>query len=150
MNNKEIQRLLHCDCKNFSGGITSLAYAINKSPNILSNKLNVDCDTNHLNFQEAVELIEITGSVRTLRAIAAKINHILVPTPNCRSDSADILQRFLDITTASGNIGERIKSAVSPKSDLGRDLSAKEKAEIEQAVAQLIENAICLQLELRS
>lgn len=57
MNSKEIQRLLHRDCKNSSGGITSLAYALDKSPNILSNKLNVDCEQNQLSFIEGLELM---------------------------------------------------------------------------------------------
>ena len=59
MNSKEIQRLLHRDCKAFSGGITSLAYALEKSPNILSNKLNVECEQNQLSFVEGLELLSI-------------------------------------------------------------------------------------------
>ncbi|HAS03420.1 MAG TPA: hypothetical protein DCR57_06795, partial [Pasteurella multocida] len=66
MNSKEIQRLLHRDCKNSSGGITSLAYTLEKSPNILSNKLNVDCEQNQLSFIEAIELIATVQSKKTL------------------------------------------------------------------------------------
>ncbi|MDA5618807.1 hypothetical protein NM952_09390, partial [Pasteurella multocida subsp. multocida] len=127
MNSKEIQRLLHRDCKNSSGGITSLAYTFEKSPNILSNKLNVDCEQNQLSFIEAIELIATVQSKKTLSAIAAQIDHIVVPMPKCADCGQDVLARFLDIAESSGRIGKEIKSAVSSNSELGRDLSQNEK-----------------------
>ncbi|HHW7450650.1 hypothetical protein IXK22_12335 [Pasteurella multocida] len=148
MNSKEIQRLLHRDCKNSSGGITSLAYTFEKSPNILSNKLNVDCEQNQLSFIEAIELIATVQSKKTLSAIAAQIDHIVVPMPKCADCGQDVLSRFLDIAESSGRIGKEIKSAVSSNSELGRDLSQNEKEKILAEVEQLIEQAICLKLEL--
>ncbi|HDR1420447.1 TPA: hypothetical protein QB189_002434, partial [Pasteurella multocida] len=130
MNSKEIQRLLHRDCKNSSGGITSLAYTLEKSPNILSNKLNVDCEQNQLSFIEAIELIATVQSKKTLSAIAAQIDHIVVPMPKCADCGQDVLSRFLDIAESSGRIGKEIKSAVSSNSELGRDLSQNEKEKI--------------------
>ena len=148
MNSKEIHRLLHRDCKNSSGGITSLAYTLEKSPNILSNKLNVDCEQNQLSFIEAIELIATVQSKKTLSAIAAQIDHIVVPMPRCADCGQDVLARFLDIAESSGRIGKEIKSAVSSNSDLGRDLSQNEKEKILAEVEQLIEQAICLKMEL--
>ncbi|MDY0569912.1 hypothetical protein NMV55_07195 [Pasteurella multocida] len=148
MNSKEIQRLLHRDCKNSSGGITSLAYTLEKSPNILSNKLNVDCEQNQLSFIEAIELIATVQSKKTLSAIAAQIDHIVVPMPKCADRGQDVLSRFLDIAESSGRIGKEIKSAVSSNSELGRDLSQNEKEKILAEVEQLIEQAICLKMEL--
>ncbi|MEB3492838.1 phage regulatory CII family protein [Pasteurella multocida] len=148
MNSKEIQRLLHRDCKNSSGGITSLAYTLEKSPNILSNKLNVDCEQNQLSFIEAIELIATVQSKKTLSAIAAQIDHIVVPMPRCADCGQDVLSRFLDIAESSGRIGKEIKSAVSSNSELGRDLSQNEKEKILAEVNQLIEQAICLKMEL--
>ncbi|MFP4690196.1 phage regulatory CII family protein, partial [Pasteurella multocida] len=83
--------MLHRDCKNSSGGITSLAYTLEKSPNILSNKLNVDCEQNQLSFIEAIELIATVQSKKTLSAIAAQIDHIVVPMPNCADCGQDVL-----------------------------------------------------------
>ncbi|MFC1015232.1 phage regulatory CII family protein [Pasteurella multocida] len=148
MNSKEIQRLLHRDCKNSSGGITSLAYTLEKSPNILSNKLNVDCEQNQLSFIEAIELIATVQSKKTISAIAAQIDHIVVPMPRCADCGQDVLSRFLDIAESSGRIGKEIKSAVSSDSELGRNLSQREKQRILAEVEQLIEQAICLKLEL--
>ncbi|URK04950.1 phage regulatory CII family protein [Pasteurella multocida] len=148
MNSKEIQRLLHRDCKNSSGGITSLAYTLEKSPNILGNKLNVDCEQNQLSFIEAIELIATVQSKKTLSAIAAQIDHIVVPMPRCTDCGQDVLARFLDIAESSGRIGKEIKSAVSSNSELGRDLSQNEKEKILAEVEQLIEQAICLKMEL--
>ncbi|ARU64364.1 phage regulatory CII family protein [Histophilus somni] len=148
MNSKEIQKLLHRDCKNSSGGITSLAYTLEKSPNILSNKLNVDCEQNQLSFIEAIELIATVQSKKTLSAIAAQIDHIVVPMPKCADCGQDVLSRFLDIAESSGRIGKEIKSAVSSNSELGRDLSQNEKEKILAEVKQLIEQAICLKMEL--
>lgn len=148
MNSKEIQRLLHRDCKNSSGGITSLAYTLDKSPNILSNKLNVDCEQNQLSFIEAIELIATVQSKKTLSAIAMQIDHIVVPMPKCADCGQDVLASFLDIAESSGRIGKEIKSAVSSNSDLGRDLSHNEKQKILAEVERLIEQAICLKQEL--
>ncbi|XWY20211.1 phage regulatory CII family protein [Bisgaard Taxon 45] len=140
--------MLHRDCKNSSGGITSLAYTLEKSPNILSNKLNVDCEQNQLSFIEAIELIATVQSKKTLSAIAAQIDHIVVPMPRCADCGQDVLSRFLDIAESSGRIGKEIKSAVSSNSELGRDLSQNEKEKILAEVNQLIEQAICLKMEL--
>ncbi|MFC0790859.1 phage regulatory CII family protein [Pasteurella multocida] len=140
--------MLHRDCKNSSGGITSLAYTLEKSPNILSNKLNVDCEQNQLSFIEAIELIATVQSKKTLSAIAAQIDHIVVPMPRCADCGQDVLARFLDIAESSGRIGKEIKSAVSSNSELGRDLSQNEKEKILAEVEQLIEQAICLKMEL--
>ncbi|HHE3587055.1 TPA: phage regulatory CII family protein [Pasteurella multocida] len=140
--------MLHRDCKNSSGGITSLAYTLEKSPNILSNKLNVDCEQNQLSFIEAIELIATVQSKKTLSAIAAQIDHIVVPMPKCADCGQDVLSRFLDIAESSGRIGKEIKSAVSSNSELGRDLSQNEKEKILAEVEQLIEQAICLKMEL--
>ncbi|HHF2121123.1 TPA: phage regulatory CII family protein [Haemophilus influenzae] len=148
MNSKDIQRTLHRDCKNASGGITTLALTLGKSPNILGNKLNVECENNHLSFIEALDLIEITNSTRTVAAIADKIDHLIVPMPKCASCCADVVQGFLDITTNAGKIGEQIKSAVHPNSDLGRELSNKEKQTISASIDALIESALCLKWEL--
>ncbi|HDR1137454.1 TPA: hypothetical protein QB268_001892 [Pasteurella multocida] len=151
MNSKEIQRLLHRDCKNSSGGITSLAYTLEKSPNILSNKLNVDCEQNQLSFIEAIELIATVQSKKTLSAIAAQIDHIVVPMPKCKEcegGGQEILSRFLDIAETSGRVGKEIKESIKENSELGRDLSPNEREKILKAVNQLIEQAICLKMEL--
>ncbi|HDR1521470.1 TPA: hypothetical protein QB485_002315, partial [Pasteurella multocida] len=112
------------------------------------NKLNVDCEQNQLSFIEAIELIATVQSKKTLSAIAAQIDHIVVPMPKCADCGQDVLSRFLDIAESSGRIGKEIKSAVSSNSELGRDLSQNEKEKILAEVEQLIEQAICLKMEL--
>ncbi|MDY0633145.1 hypothetical protein NMW18_11080 [Pasteurella multocida] len=151
MNSKEIQRLLHRDCKNSSGGITSLAYTLEKSPKTLGNKLNVDLEQNQLGFIEAIELIAMVQSKKTISAIAAQIDHIVVPMPTCKeceSSGQEILSKFLDIAETSGRIGKEIKESIKDNSELGRDLSPNERERILSAVNRLIEQAICLKMEL--
>ncbi|MFC1115856.1 phage regulatory CII family protein, partial [Pasteurella multocida] len=109
---------------------------------------NVDCEQNQLSFIEAIELIATVQSKKTLSAIAAQIDHIVVPMPRCADCGQDVLARFLDIAESSGRIGKEIKSAVSSDSELGRDLSQNEKEKILAEVEQLIEQAICLKMEL--
>ncbi|SMB88017.1 hypothetical protein SAMN05660772_02801 [Pasteurella testudinis DSM 23072] len=145
---KHIQQILHLDCKNSSGGITALALDLGKSERILSNELNVNIEQNKLGFTDAVTLIGMTQSKKTVSAIARQIDHVIVPTPNCDGSCADVVQHFLDISAKCGQVGERIKNAVQPESDFGRDLSRKERLEISEAVELLIEKAICLKLEL--
>ncbi|MFD1806184.1 phage regulatory CII family protein [Pasteurella oralis] len=140
--------MLHRDCKNSSGGITSLAYTLEKSPNLLGNKLNVDCEQNQLSFIEAIELIATVQSKKTISAIAAQIDHIVVPMPRCSECGQDVLSRFLDIAESSGKVGKEIKNSVKTDSELGRDLSQREKQRILAEVEQLIEQAICLKMEL--
>lgn len=144
MNSKDIQRLLHLDCKNASGGITSLAYTLGKSPNILGNKLNTECEQNHLSFQEAVELIAIVQSKKTVSAIAAQIDHLLVPIPHCTSSEKELLDGVLKLSAMAGRLCEEAGKSISPHSDLGSALSAKEKASLSKCLDDLIEKAICV------
>lgn len=144
MDSKAIQRLLHLDCKNASGGITSLAYTLGKSPNILSNKLNTDCEQNHLSFQEAVELIAITRSKKTVSAIAAQIEHLLIPFPSCSDDGKALLEGVLKLSGMAGKLCDEAVKSMSPASDLGESLSAKEKLALIETLDNLIEKAICV------
>lgn len=148
MNSKDIQRVLHVDCKNASGGVTSLAYALGKSPTILGNKLNVECETNHLSFQEAIDLISMTNSIRTLSAMASSVEHILVPMPNCNVSNADIVQRFVDLSIQCGRLGQQMKKAMAEESELGVVLSVREKREMANVVQQMTAICLCLELEL--
>lgn len=148
MNSKDIQRLLLIDCKNSSGGITSLAHALSKCPKIFSNKINVECESNHLSFQEAIDLIAMTKSIRTLSAMASSVDHILVPMPNFNVSNADVVQRFVDLSIQCGQLGQKMKKAMAEDSELGIALSTKEKREMANVVKQMTAICLCLELEL--
>ncbi|MBV7389016.1 hypothetical protein KRX11_10290 [Pasteurellaceae bacterium TAE3-ERU1] len=145
---KNIQNILHIDCKNSKGGITALALDMGVSERILSNQLNVNVEQNKLGFMDAVTLIAMTQSKKTVSAIARQIDHIIVPLPKCGGNCSDVVGQFLEITSTCGVVGDRIKHAVEPGSDLGRDLSPREREEILEQVETLIEKAVCLKLEL--
>lgn len=148
MNKEAIQRLLQLDCKNASGGITDLAEALGKSKHILSNKLNVFCDRNSLSFLEAIELIGMVQSKTTVSAIAGLLDYRLVPNPKYASSSNDMIQRFIDLSIQCGRFGQEMKQAMSADSELGEVLSPKEKKSMLDAVKQMTEVCLALELEL--
>lgn len=148
MNTKEIQRLLHRDCKAFSGGITALAYTLDKSPNILSNKLNVECDQNQLSFIEGLELLSIVRSRSTLAAIASEQGYLLVPIPECKRTGKDKLSEVLSLSYETGKLCGEYRRAVSADSDLGEHLSTTEKNKLLDILNRLQDSAQCLKWEL--
>lgn len=148
MTNTDIQRLLHRECKAFSGGITSLALTIDKSPNLLSNKLNVDCDQNQLSFVEALDLIALTGSKKTLAAIAAQHGYLLVPVPHCERHGTDLLREVLGLSNEAGKLCGEYSRSIQPSSDLGENLSAVEKRKLLDILTRLQEGVQCLKWEL--
>lgn len=149
MNKEAIQRLLHLDCKNSSGGITDLAEALGKSPNLLSNKLNVFCEQNSLSFLEAIDLIGMAQSKTTVSAIAGLLDYRLVPNPKCVSSSSDMVQRFIDLSIQCGRFGQEMKQAMSADSELGEVLSRKEKKAMLDTVKKMTEVCLALELELQ-
>ena len=44
------------------GGITELALSMDKSPNVLANKLNPNCESHYLSIEEAAEIIVKTSN----------------------------------------------------------------------------------------
>lgn len=148
MNSKEIQRLLHRDCKNSSGGITSLAYALDKSPNILSNKLNVDCEQNQLGFIEGLELMAMVRSRATLAAIAAEQGYLLVPIPECQRSGVDKLKEVLSLSAQAGKLCGEYSRSISANSDLGEQLSAAETRKLLDILNRLQDSVQCLKWDL--
>ncbi|WP_075290721.1 phage regulatory CII family protein [Histophilus somni] len=148
MNSKEIQRLLHRDCKNSSGGITSLAYTLEKSPNILSNKLNIDCEQNQLSFIEGLELMAMVRSRATLAAIAAEQGYLLVSIPECQRSGVDKLSEVLNLSAETGELCSEYRNAISADSDLGERLSHAEKSKLLEILSRLQDSVQCLKWEL--
>lgn len=148
MNAKEIQYLLHRDCKAFSGGITSLAYILDKSPNILSNKLNVECEQNQLSFIEGLELLSIVHSRATLSAIAGEQGFVLVPLPKYERCADDNLLEVLRLSAQAGELCGAYRLAISPDGDLGARLSSQEKQALLGILNRLQESVQCLKWEL--
>lgn len=148
MNAEMIQRILHRDCKGASGGITSLAFALGKSPNILSNKLNVDCEQNSLSLLEAVDLIAMVQSETTVSAIASLLDCRLVPNPKSTITSRDMVQRFIDLSIQCGRFGQEMRKAMSADSELGESLSRKEKQLMLSTVQKMTQVCLALELEL--
>ena len=148
MNSKEIQRLLHRDCKNSSGGITSLAYALDKSSNILSNKLNVDCEQNQLSFIEGLELMAMVRSRATLATIASEQGYLLVPIPECQRSGVDKLKEVLSLSAQAGKLCGEYSRSISADSDLGEQLSAAEKHKLLDILNRLQDSVQCLKWDL--
>ena len=74
--------------------ISELARLLGKSQVILANKLNPDCDANHLNLGEAVAITELSDDNGILEAWAASRGTVLVDVPAgvaCDEELADLV-----------------------------------------------------------
>lgn len=74
--------------------ISELARLLGKGSVILANKLNPDCDGNHLNLGEAVAITELTDDNGILDAWAGSRGKVLVDVPDgvlCDEELADLV-----------------------------------------------------------
>ena len=124
--------------KNFHNGITGLAGAMGKGANILSNKLNPNCDKNHLTLVEAAELTELTQSPKIVDTLAALIGRVSVQLP-CNSLSLnDLSIQFCELMKEAGDIGAAISKASGADSECAGRISPSERKRIEKELRDLI------------
>ncbi len=103
----------HATVHDYPGGSESIAPRLGMRPNILRNKVNPHCDTNHLTLSEADKLVSLTGDHRILQALARHHGYVLVPvafdTP--ASDMA-ILELVTRVWRTNGDIGKAVDDAL--------------------------------------
>lgn len=102
----------HATVHDYPGGSESLAPRMGMRSSILRNKVNHNCETNHLTLIEADKLMTMTGDHRILEALAQQQGYVLVPVAfdAPASDSA-ILELVTRVWRCNGSIGAAVDNA---------------------------------------
>ncbi len=121
----------HATVHDYPGGSESLAPRMGIRPNILRNKVNHNCDTNHLSLTEADKMMTMTGDHRILQAMAQQQGYVLVPVAFDvpASDSA-ILELVTRVWRTNGDVGKAVDDALAD----GR-ITTRELVNIEQTIS---------------
>jgi hypothetical protein len=91
--------------------ISELARLLGKSQVILANKLNPDCDGNHLNLGEAVAITELTNDGGILNAWALSRGQMLVDMPEGAVSDEDLVEQVLLAQAIFGELMREIHDA---------------------------------------
>ncbi|MFQ2193337.1 phage regulatory CII family protein [Aeromonas jandaei] len=94
-----------------SNNISDLARMLGKSPVVLANKLNPDCDSHHLNLGEAVAISELAGDNGILAAWAASRGLLLVARPDGAVCDDELVEQVLLAQSVFGKLMQAIHDA---------------------------------------
>lgn len=98
-----------------AGGAIAVADGIGIGKQVLVNKVNPNNNSHHLGLEEAVKLMEFTGDIQILHALAQGFSGIFVPlaSPPSASDNAVIT----DISEMSVKFGRLVQEVVEDAKD---------------------------------
>lgn len=91
--------------------ISELARHMGKSPTILANKLNPDCDTHHLTLGEAVAITEMSGDNGILESWAHLRGKMLVDVPAGAVNDEDLADQVMLAQAVFGKMMQVIHDA---------------------------------------
>ncbi|WP_429120529.1 phage regulatory CII family protein [Aeromonas allosaccharophila] len=91
--------------------ISDLARKLGKSPVVLANKMNPDCDSHHLNLGEAVAVTELADENRILEAWTAGRGLMLVARPHGSVSDDDLVEQVLLAQSVFGKLMQAIHDA---------------------------------------
>ena len=94
-----------------ASNISDLARKLGKSPVVLANKMNPDCDSHHLNLGEAVAVTELADDNRILGAWAAGRGLMLVARPNGAVSDDELVEQVLLAQSVFGKLMQAIHDA---------------------------------------
>ncbi len=105
----------------YKGGIRALAARMNKNSAVLNNKINVNCDTHHLNVEELAMIADFCNTDEIAKWFAAQRG--LLCTPMIQFDGVSdqaLLDLFLKLEKEKGEWAGTIKKSledgyISPK-----------------------------------
>lgn len=143
-----IQKALHTQLSR-SRAISNFAPAMGKTTTQLGQELNTDYDRNKLGFVDAIHLIALTDSINIVEMIAQAVGHTIIPLPNCNQKPVCLLREVVRLTKSVGELCGETEKALSDDSDLGHELSVKERDKLLQLANQLMAQLTCLKAELR-
>ncbi|WCH24854.1 phage regulatory CII family protein [Aeromonas salmonicida] len=91
--------------------ISDLARKLGKSPVVLANKMNPDCDSHHLNLGEAVAVTELADDNCILEAWAAGRGLMLVARPHGSVSDDELVEQVLLAQSVFGKLMQAIHDA---------------------------------------
>lgn len=138
------QKTLQLRCKNARGGISTLALSLGKGEKQLANELNINVEQNKLGFMDGLQLVALTEAINIAEMIAQSVGCTLMPKPKCGSNSADLLREVAKLSATVGKLCGDTAEAVAPDSDLGYEISAKERDKLMGSVEHLLSQLVCL------
>jgi hypothetical protein len=98
----------------YPGGIPALAVRMGKSPNVLQNKVNPNCETHHTTAEEAAAIADLASSDEIAKAFAARRNLFCVRMVD-RSGASDmeILDLILSMQKEMGDWAMAIQKGLA-------------------------------------
>lgn len=95
----------------FPGGVPALAQRMAVSHNTLTHKVGLNNFTHHLTLREAQTMMDVTGDVRVLHALAAPLGFVCV---NLRADgAATTLEQVMNMAKEFGEVLVSVNVAVA-------------------------------------
>lgn len=91
--------------------ISELARLLGKSGNILSNKLNPDCDSHHLTLAEAVAITELTDDDAIIETWASSRGKALVVIPSGESTDEELADQVMLVNEVISAVFHEIRQA---------------------------------------
>lgn len=125
----------------YKGGIPALAVRMNKSPNVLQNKVNPNCDTHHVTVEEAAQIADLAECDEIAKAFAVRRNMICVPVVEHEGASdMEILDLVIAMNKAESELLEEMRKALADGKVSQKEMAAirKEAHEHMAAIAELV------------
>lgn len=91
--------------------ISELARQLGKSPVVMANKLNPDCDTHHLSLGEAVAITELSGDNGVLESWAHLRGKMLVDVPAGSMNDEELGDQVMMVQVVVGQMMQVIHDA---------------------------------------
>ncbi|MCR1838686.1 MULTISPECIES: phage regulatory CII family protein [Rodentibacter] len=142
-----IQKALHTQAKGHRA-ISNLAVEIGKNPTQLAAELDPTNERNKLGFLDAVYFIVQMDAKNIVEMLARTVDCTLLPMPECKRNTVDQLREVLSLSAQAGKLCGKYSRSISPDSELGENLSQKEKSELLDILNRLQDSVQCLKWEL--
>lgn len=123
--------------------ISELARLLGKSQVILANKLNPDCDSNHLNLGEAVAITELADDNGILDAWAASRGQVLVSVPEGVQSDEELADMVMMVSESLAQVFSAYREARADGV-----IDAQERQQIGLRVRDAIRDLLSLDAEI--
>jgi hypothetical protein len=123
----------------YPGKVPSLAARMGKSPVILNNKLNANCDTNHLTVDDAELLLDFTNAnKRAAEFFAGKAGCAVIQLPVGITSDMALLDGYMRVVSELGEFSTEFQKDFEDGVIDPKEFSRLE-SEAEQVIASLLE-----------
>ncbi|MGV7210477.1 phage regulatory CII family protein [Oxalobacteraceae bacterium A2-2] len=96
------------------GGIETLAVRMGLGAQLLRNKVNANVSTNYLNPLELQALLQLTGDMSVLHALAREVGHVCIPIQaEAAASDVAILELVTQVWSASGEVGTEVHATLA-------------------------------------